>query len=273
MDRLTTGRRRARAGSVTVNELIVKQVSPTPCTESSPSARDDVTEPLVVVPASHRRGERGAVQLAKLATIGVATAVLCGAVAVASMVGQQRREMTHQPSRPDVRITGAQALLPDRLDRPLPEENVPAPTTSPPVVATRENATEEVTAAPPATPPPPAQPDDQGPTTGTSTPPTDAPTDLDLVREFYENLPGTPAVAFNLLSPDLVHTSLGEFLQSWALVSAVDDLHVVQRADGVLATVRLRLADGSHLRLQQLLTVAESPRRIVGVQLLSAQRN
>jgi hypothetical protein len=37
--------------------------------------------------------------------------------------------------------------------------------------------------------------------------------------------------------------------------------------------VGMRLVDGGHLRVQQLLTVAESPRRIVGVQLLSAQRN
>jgi len=37
--------------------------------------------------------------------------------------------------------------------------------------------------------------------------------------------------------------------------------------------VCMRLADGGWLRVQQLLTVAESPRRIVGAQLLSAQRN
>jgi hypothetical protein len=35
----------------------------------------------------------------------------------------------------------------------------------------------------------------------------------------------------------------------------------------------MQLADGGHLQLQQLLTVAESPRRIVDVELLSAQRN
>jgi hypothetical protein len=48
---------------------------------------------------------------------------------------------------------------------------------------------------------------------------------------------------------------------------------VTQRADGVLAIVQMRLLGGDRLRIQQLLTVAESPRRIVGVQLLSAQRN
>ncbi len=50
-------------------------------------------------------------------------------------------------------------------------------------------------------------------------------------------------------------------------------LSLQQQADGVLAVVRMRLVDGGHLQLQQLLTVADSPRRIVGVRLLSAQRN
>ena len=54
---------------------------------------------------------------------------------------------------------------------------------------------------------------------------------------------------------------------------SVDVLDLRQQADGVLAVVRMQLADGGHLQLQQLLTVADSPRRIVGVELLSAQRN
>jgi hypothetical protein len=50
-------------------------------------------------------------------------------------------------------------------------------------------------------------------------------------------------------------------------------LGLQQRADGVLAVVRMQLNGNRHLQLQQLLTVADSPRRIVGVELLSAQRN
>lgn len=262
MDRLTTGRRRLRAGSVSVNELLVKQASPAPCTESSPASQD-------VVPASHRRGETKGAQLAKLASIGVATAVLCGAVAIASTVGQHRRDVAQQPARPAARITGGQALLPDRIDPTTPTvqdtpTTVPTPPAAPPAPVER---TEEPTTEPPSAPAP------GGTTTSSGDSSVGAPTDLELVREFYEKLPTAPAAAFDLLAPDLLHTSLGDFLESWSLVRTIDHLHLVQRPDGVLATVRMRLADGGHLKLEQLLTVAEVPRRIVGVQLLSAQRN
>ena len=67
--------------------------------------------------------------------------------------------------------------------------------------------------------------------------------------------------------------TLGEFLDSWSTVTGIDVVDVRERAGGVLAVVRMDLADGGHLRIEQLLTVADSPRRITGVQLLSAQRN
>lgn len=271
MDRLTTGRRHVRAGSVTVTELLTKQASPTHCTDSSPTEPDDATDTVAAVPATHRRPPTTAAQLAKLASLGVATAVLCGAVTVASMIAHQRRETAQPSTRPTVRITGEQALLPDQLDKTLPPAVAPAPvtpgSTDPP--ATDVRPTEQA-----VTDSPTSQDANSGTTASGGTGAQIGPaTDLDLVREFYANLPEAPTTAFGLLSSDLLNTTLGEFLASWSTVHAVDGLDVVQRADGVLATVRLRLADGSHLRIQQLLTVAESPRRIVGVRLLSAQRN
>lgn len=268
MDRLTTGRRHVRTGSVTVTELLTKQASPTHCTDSSPTELDDVADTIPVAPATHRRPPTKAAQLAKLATLGVATAVLCGAVAVATMIAHQRRETAQPSTRPTVRITGEQALLPDQLHK-----TPPTPTSvNPPVVAASPEVIEQ-TASDPLT----SQDDNTDTTNTTASADTvtqiGPATDLDLVREFYENLPDAPTSAFELISSDLLNTTLGEFLESWSTVHAVDGLDVVQRADGVLATVRLRLADGSHLRIQQLLTVAESPRRIVGVQLLSAQHN
>ena len=83
----------------------------------------------------------------------------------------------------------------------------------------------------------------------------------------------TRGLAFDLVSPELLHSTLGQFLDSWSSVRSVEVLGLEQRANGVLASVRMRLADGGHLQLQQLLTVADAPRRIVGVELLSAQRN
>ncbi len=270
MDRLTTGRRHRRAGSVTVTELLTKQGSPARCTDSSPTEPDEITETIPVVGrSSHRRPATKGTQFAKIASIGVASAVLCGAVTVSSVIAHQRREAAQPAARPATQITGERALLPDRLDETAPSTEAPAAPAPPPAAAERP--------VPSTTTPAPAPTsNDQGGTAAsagtTQAPPTPA-TDLDLVRAFYENLPDAPDAAFELLSPDLLDTSLGEFLASWSKVTRIELVDVVQRVDGVLATVRLQLLDGSHLRLQQLLTVAESPRRIVGVQLLSAQRN
>lgn len=281
MDRLTTGRRHARAGSVTVTELLVRQASPARCTDSSPRERDDITDTIpVVAPVSHRRPTMRGAQIAKVASIGVASAVLCGAVTVASMISHHRRDSTQSAARPTVQITGDQALLPDQLDRSLPDAPAPRPAPAPVSPSAAEPSTQAPSSAtPPRTTPAPAADTSGDASGGTSAssgtgPAEQAPADdLALVRAFYENLPDAPAAAFQLLAPELLHSSLGEFLKSWSHVVAIDSVTVLQQADGVLATVRMRLLGGGHLRIQQLLTVAESPRRIVEVRLLSAQRN
>lgn len=273
MDRLTTGRRHARAGSVTVTELLVRQASPARCTDSSPGERDDDTDLIpVVAPASHRRPTVRGAQIAKMASIGVASAVLCGAVTVASMISHQRRDNTQSAARPTVQITGDQALLPDRLDKTLPKAPAPAPAPPPIAPSVADSPTSATSSATPS-PTRAAPPDGTSASSDTGAAEPAPADDLALVRAFYENLPDSPAAAFELLAPELLHSSLGEFLQSWSHVVAIDSVTVLQQADGVLATVRMRLLGGGHLRIQQLLTVAESPRRIVGVQLLSAQRN
>jgi hypothetical protein len=303
VDRLTTGRRHVRAGSVTVSELLVRQAAPTRCTDSAPpteprdlfgatsraeeqhapdgydenaNATTATIAAVAALPPTHRRSPARGAQLAKLATLGVAGAVLCGAVTISSMIATQRRETTQPAGRPTIQITGDQALLPDQLNT---RQAAPVPA-SPPVAANPPSVAQD-SLAPPAQPPatPVTQSSGSGADSGTTTgadaaPPEPSPaSDLDLVREFYENLPGSPASAFDLLAPELVDTSLGEFLRSWSIVREIESLHLTAREDGVLATVRMRLHGGGHLLIQQLLTVAESPRRIVGVELLSAQRN
>jgi hypothetical protein len=281
VDRLTTGRRHVRAGSVTVTELLTRQASPPRCVDDTlvesptePDSDDDaeITDIIpVVVAAAHRREPAKGAQLAKLASLGVAGVVLCGAVTISSMVAHQRRENAQQAHRPLAQITGEQALLPDRLDETLPKAPEPAQDT--PLSADERAQERQAQKAAPAPPPdrPATNSGDTTPSGGGAT--TGAVNDLELVREFYDNLPDSPGAAFNLLSADLGNASLGEFLASWSTVVAIDSVDVAQRADGVLATVKMRLLGGGNLRIQQLLTVAESPRRIVGVQLLSAQRN
>jgi hypothetical protein len=271
VDRLTTGRRHLRAGSVTVTELISRQASPAHCTDSSPAPDTDddtITDVIPVVVAAHRREEpaKGA-QLAKLASLGVAGVVLCGAVTIASVIAHQRREAAQATSRPTVQITGEQALLPDKLDETLPK--APAPAAVP--LAVQDERPEPKKATTPEATPAVTHTGDTTPSGGGVT--VGPANDLELVREYYENLPESPVAAFNLISPDVLDMSLSDFLASWSTVTAIDSVDVVQRADGVLATVKMRLLAGGQLRIQQLLTVAESPRRIVGVQLLSAQRN
>jgi hypothetical protein len=271
VDRLTTGRRHARAGSVTVTELLSRQ-APTLCTDSSPTTRDDDstdTIPVVVAAAAHRREPARGAQLAKLASLGVAGVVLCGAVTISSMIAHQRREAPQAGTRPVVQITGEEALLPDQLGETVPQ----APTPTPP--RTGRPAEEDRAEPAPATSAAPTTPaGDSGDTTASGGGVTSGPVnDLALVREFYDKLPDAPGEAFGLLAPELLDASLGEFREAWSKVTSIDFFDVVQRADGILATVRMSLADGGRLRVEQLLTVAESPRRIVGVQLLSAQRN
>lgn len=277
MDRLTTGRRHLRAGSVTVTELLSRQASPTHCTESSPTAPDNdhddamdaITDTIpVVVPAPLRREPAKGAQLAKLASLGVAGVVLCGAVTISSLIAHQRRESGQTAIRPSAQITGEQALLPDKLDKTVPEApaQVPEPRSDNPPAADKSPGTPEPT-------PVPVTPGGNVGTTASGGVAIGPASDLELVREFYESLPDAPIAAFNLLSPDVLGASLADFRKSWSTVAVIDSVDVTQRPDGVLATVCMRLADGGWLRVQQLLTVAESPRRIVGVQLLSAQRN
>jgi hypothetical protein len=313
VDRLTTGRRHARAGSVTVSELLIRQAAPSRCTDSSRTEPKDLLEPPVptqstgwfepaelpergddgtddvdenanattatiaavaALPATHRRPQAKGGQLAKLASLGVAGAVLCGAVTISSMIAHQRRETMTPAQRPTLQITGDQALLPDQLGQTAARPPIVPPPPVHPPVATPTVVTDSI--APPrqtTVAPPPTPPAADGGTTPAAHPEIGPASDLDLVREFYENLPQSPTAAFGLLAPELVGTDLGEFLDSWSTVREIETLHVTQRPDGVLATVLMRLRGGGHLRIQQLVTVAESPRRIVGVQLLSAQRN
>lgn len=277
MERPTTGRRHVRAGSVHVTKLIEKQASRSEPPAGPVHPSSEPVAPLLEG-AVHRRPPSTGVQAAKLTSLGIATIVLCGAVAMASMIARDRPEHA-QPQAPGLEITGEQALLPDQLNRTIPAgESVGSPDSpaGDPMFAPDPSGAGEPAEVMEST----SEGTGQGHSTDGNTSASGAtgsdiapPSDLDLVRQFYSNLPAAPETAFGLLAPGLLDTSLGEFLDSWTTVSAIEDLQVTERGDGVLAVVGMRLADGSRLRIQQLMTVADSPRRIVGVQLLSAQRH
>jgi hypothetical protein len=266
VNRLTTGRRHVRAGSVHVTELISRQAL-----RSEASARAGREDGLLEQAASRRESSRGA-QFAKLTSLGAATLVLCAAVAMATMISHERAGKS-AADRPALRITGDQALLPDELERTVPsagapqarvaEEPAPAPMPTPrdPVPSTtRPTATTQptTTSQPPSTRPSPAA---------------DELSDVALVESFYELLPSDPDSAFEMLAPNLLRSTFGEFLDSWSTVRDIDVLEVREHADGVVAVIRMALDDGGAIRIEQLLTVADSPHWITGAQLLSAQRN
>jgi hypothetical protein len=296
VDRLTSGRRHVRAGSVSVTELITKQAArPEPPVSVPPlfqAPTDLPAEPVIeagtaagtgalAIPGSHRRPPSRGAQLAKLTSLGLATAMLCGAVGVASMIAHQRDEDARTAGRAAARITGEQALLPGELTRKLPGTRhgaagaaeaapKPAPRAEPTKATTTSTGSDQIEARPPAR----TGAEPRASASATTLPVVQLPTsDLELVRAFYKLLPSDPQEAFHLISPQLLHSTLGTFLDSWSLVRSVDVVDIRQQGDDILAIVRMRLVTGGRLQLEQLLTVADSPRRIVGVELLSAQRN
>jgi hypothetical protein len=173
--------------------------------------------------------------------------------------------------RPAGDISGDQALLPDRLNRVVPKAGIAGTTAKLPGPETNASDTIDNPAPPPqAAPPeePPASDEAGAPATDGTVSKTE------LVQQFYRLVPSWPAKAFSLLDPGLLGTDVTQFVQSWSTVSGLEILDVQEHGNDVLAVVRMRLPDGSHLRVQQLLDVANTvPRRIVGAEILSAQRN
>jgi hypothetical protein len=196
------------------------------------------------------------------------------------MVNHQRQDQAAQPApaRPPADISGEQALLPDLMNRAVPTSGIDGKAELP-VEQTNANASDTIDnpgpkPLPAAETPAPPPPDATEP--GTIAPNGAALSKQDTVRQYYRWIQATPdrARAFGLLDSNLLGTDLGSFVQSWATVTDLQVLDVHEQGNSVLAVVRIGLPDGSHLRIQQLLDVANTvPRRIVGAEILSAQRN
>jgi hypothetical protein len=277
VERLTTGRRHIRAGSVHVTDLIGKPPvelpdprSPEAGQPDSGGALDTLLERSSEGPTSHRRPPSKGAQLAKIAGLGLGAFVLCASVVYGSMItGRRDGPPAQAGARPAAQISGEEALLPDLLNQVVPS---PDATGEPrlPHAPTQATGRIDNTGAPtvPAGPPAPEAPA-AGPAASD-----ESLSKIELVQRFYELVPTAPNQAFTLLDSTLLGTDLGEFVRSWTSVSDIQLLDVQPRGDDVLAIVRLHLADGSYLRVQQLLEVANTvPRRIVGAEILSAQRN
>ncbi|WP_156757843.1 hypothetical protein [Actinokineospora pegani] len=285
MDRPKTGspgRRRPRTGAVRATELI--GVRPRAGAGGDPRSVDPREQPTATQPAvidlagvlGHphpavdeqateqftrvvdaqaaqaapvRRSSRAS-RVAQASVLGIAVVALAGAVTAAAIVADQRAG-SDGPPPPASRITGERALLPDQLSAALAGTSPPpAATGDRPSVAATDPGTDPARSS--ATPRPVVRPDD-------------------LVREFYGLVRTDPAAAYELLAGDRLGTGPEEF--DAAFRSVVVRLESAELTDrGVLAVLTITSADGTHLRIRQLLTVSPGvPQQITGVELVAAQ--
>ncbi|ONI73424.1 hypothetical protein ALI144C_46870 [Actinosynnema sp. ALI-1.44] len=291
MERPTSGRRHIRAGAITVAELIKNRPTPVhaPSRDADEAATEEMpagidTEPMPPIsstdepaqaqspaPNTHRRRATRTGQLAKLAGLGVATVVLCGSIAAASIINTRRQANTEAAERPAAEMTNEQALLPNMFT--LTAGNTPRITTELP--APNKGSASATVENPAGS----RRPVDAKKLSGSSTPPTQptdsVPTDTELVREYYKLLAKQPQQAVALLDGLLRQTDLSRFVASWSQTRDIRVVDVQSRGDGaLLAVVEMVLPDGDTARVQQLLRVTDGqPKRITGAEILSAQRS
>lgn len=247
----------------------------------APSAATDIADANEAFVAARRKPPTRVLMAARLASVGAAACVLCGSLAAAAIISEHRAASNAPVTpQPNLEITGVAALSPDVLAantpngtlRDAPRSMAPragSDAAAAPGTAPAGSATTELPVAPTQRPvAPPAQVGADTPSLAPVVP--DARTGL--VEQFYGLIVTRPVDAFRLLSGDLSALGLIDFLNSWGRVTAIDVLDVrALPGREVIATVQMLLSDGSVLRVQQLLTVADQG-RIVGARLLSTQR-
>jgi hypothetical protein len=269
----TTGRRRRdRAGSITVAELIRKQPSPV----RIPSREEAETEVLVedVLGLEESTDGRRPNRAAKAAGLVTGALVLFASVAAASILaGHRPQGAQEQPTAAPIELSGSTALRPDLLSARLGKDHVAAPGA--------ETGTPEPTAVPVPNPPIAADPklDPSSPPTDAVAAPPTAPADsqprIEVVREFYDLLPAKPAEAARLLTADLVGGDTVDFVRSWSTIKAITvESTTLQPDGGVLAEVSMQELDGRWLRVQQRFWFTDTSKpKIIATELLSAQRS
>ncbi len=277
MERPTSGRRHIRAGSITVAELIKNRPTPVrlPSRDDEPQTEEMVMrepEPSRQDPApnTHRRTPARTKQLAKLAGLGVAAAVLCASVAAASIITTKRQAATEAGARPAIEMTDEQAMLPNLFTLGTatgPERTVttelPAPNTGSAAASVDSPGSGRSA----------GQPEPKRPVTGHQV--NQEPVNADLVRRYYDLLASQPSQALGLLDSVLRTSDLSHFVNSWSQIRGIKVLDVQQRADGsLLAVVSMVLPNGGTARVQQLLRLTETmPQRITGAEIISAQQS
>ncbi|WP_133848538.1 hypothetical protein [Labedaea rhizosphaerae] len=221
------------------------------------------TESVKDKPTSHRRPQARSAQLARVAGLGLAACVLCGSVTLAAVI-TSHRDQTAAPANHKLEITGEQALLPDSFTTIANQTPAPIKPEVPGQVQDTATGSFPYTPGSTSTTPAPAKVERHQPKASSA---------VQLVREFYELIATDPAQAFLLLAPEAFDADFTRFVEAWSSVTDVRVVEMREQKDGsVISVVSMRMADGSRLRLEQLLrTGGGGELRIVGAELLSAQ--
>ncbi|MFB9907147.1 hypothetical protein [Allokutzneria oryzae] len=280
MERSTTGRRHQRAGAVTVAELIRKQ--PAPARGPARSVTDSQqlvselyssTQPTTPTPApvyfadpEPEPDPREHPLLKPLRVLGiiVGALLLAGSVVAASVITADYGPHGPRTQYQAPQLNGALALRPDLvLDRLVGATKATASSantdTKPLNRQPAANRPGTTTAKPTGT----WQPNAVTPTTA-----------VEVVQEFFQRLQHRPELAVQMLDTKLIGPDRAAFLKAWETVKSVRLQDVEQGKNGVLSTMTLELANGTRLRMEQLLTLgAAEPRQIVAAELLSVQQS
>ncbi|AHI01490.1 hypothetical protein [Kutzneria albida] len=257
----------SRSGAISVAELIRKQPPPRRILSRDEAGTDGLvtdllgTAPLVDQPEPRRS------PAVKLAALVLGTASLCATVAAASMITGNRQPAATAPARhnavPSV-ITGAAALRPDLLSSEVNGSTpatgtVPASTSTQPTAVAKAGRS-EVTGS-------------RLTSAAVSTAVAQSP--VDAVRQFYNTVRTDPQDALNdWVDSTLMGVTQNDFARSWSGVRSLrtDRVEAIS-ADSVLGVIAFQQLDGSWLRVEQLLRLnGQSPPKIVGAEVLSAQR-
>lgn len=225
--------------------------------EQVPRQRADPVEPV---------GEESVVaRLAKLAALGMAMAMLSGAVVAAALIAQAEQGTTPGRGAAAARgstMTGVRALIGfdatgDPAHRPAGtvtgEHRAPDVTRAP---ATTDGAADSSSAPPSAT-------------IGGAPPRTRAAT----VEAFYRLVDQKPGEAIGMLSPQLLDSNPDELVRIWDSVREITLHEVRPEPDGMVRVVLTMVRAGERpVRMTQLLGLATPNGPITEVKLLSSQR-
>jgi hypothetical protein len=289
VDRPNTGHRRHDAGSITVVDLIRRHQGqvriPATDEEATVHLMDDLLGSVLDESDPHRGWLS---RSAKLAGLALGSLALCGSVYVASTFTQHRPQNTanESPTTTSV-LTGVGALRPDTVAAELSGTAPRTATAAGPAVAGADGGA-------PARREEPRPGQAQAATgrvvgtivgrsgpTGTgisSAPPVRSPSagltsPIDVVRAFYRLVATDPGMATELLAPSLLTSDAAGFDAAWSALTKInlEDVHQTS-PDTVQAVVRMREADGTWLRVVELLHVTGGDAPLIsGAELLSAQ--